>query len=335
MCVVSRCVRRQVLVYVVLGGCGFRSSGAANDASLLDASLLDGGSEGSLDAATDAMPPATCWQRWLDHSVALQPPIALTALATAGSERDPWISEDGLRLYFARQAAAGTADVVLATRAASNDPFTTAAKLEGLSLTDRDEGRVSLTRDELVISVSANLGGTSPFDIRIATRTSRTQPFTAPLLDHLAAVNTASTQHFDPFLSGDGLRLYLAPLPNGGTQHIALASRAAIGSDFTSAALLSVVNTTEAAAADADPALSPDERVLLFSSNRAGGAGGTDLYYATRASAGQPFTAPTPIPVVNTSFADSDPMLTTDGCTLYFSSRRTGNLDLFTSTLVP
>jgi WD40-like Beta Propeller Repeat len=341
MCVVSLRVRRELWLYVVLSGCGFHSSSAPTDASPIDVSdaavhdaAIPGSSDASADAATDAMaPPATCWQRWLDHSVVLQAPAALTALSTLGSERDPWISDDGLRLYFARQAVTGTFDVYLATRPNATEPFTSADKLDGLSLGDRDEGRVSLTRDELVIAVASNLGGASQFDVRIATRTSRTHAFTTPTLDHLTSVNTASTQHFDPFLSGDGLRLYLAPVPNGGAQHLAIASRAAIGSDFTPVALLAVVNTTEPAGADADPALSPDERVLLFTSNRSGGEGNNDLYYATRASAGLPFTAPVPIPTVNTASADGDPMLTSDGCTLYFSSKRSGNLDLYTATV--
>ncbi len=340
MCVVCLRVCRQLLLCVVLGGCGFQSSAGPDDGSPADAApRLDASADASNDAANDAstdamVPPATCWQHWLDHSVALQAVVPLTPLSTTGTERDPWISEDGLRLYFWRQAATGTADGYLATRAAPTDPFLTAAKLGGLSLGDRDESRMAFTRDELVIAVSSNLGGISPFDIRGATRTSRSQPFPLPVPDRFVAVNTANTQHYDPFLSGDGLHLYLAPAPTGLQQHIAMASRTALGADFTPAALVGGVNTTEPLAGDSDPALSPDERVIVFSSNRSGGVGNGDLYYATRSNADLPFSAPLPIPTVNSVFGDGDPMLTADGCTLYFSSLRTGgNFDLYTATV--
>ncbi|MEO7731378.1 MAG: hypothetical protein ABIY55_10420 [Kofleriaceae bacterium] len=328
------------MLCIVLAGCGFHSSANPIDGSPLDpvdapatdAPLIDAS---AIDAVADAMvPPATCWQHWLDQDVALDSVGPLTPLSTSGTERDPWISEDGLRLYFWRQGATGGADGYLSIRNAPSDPFLTANKLDGVSLADRDEGRMAFTRDELVIVVSANFGGGSPFDIRTATRANRSASFTTPVPDHLAAVNTANTQHFDPFLSGDGQHLYLAPVPNGAPQHIAMASRTALNADFTPAALVRVINTTEPLAGDSDPALSPDERVIVFSSNRSGGVGSGDLYYATRMNAAQPFGAPLPIPTVNSTFADGDPMLSADGCTLYFASLRAGSFDLYTAAVI-
>lgn len=333
-------MRSPLLLCVVLGGCGFHTNGAPSDgAPIDDAPVIDAAPtaiDAALDAAIDAPPqPATCWPHWLDHSVALQGVAPLTALETTGTERDPWISDDGLRLYFWRQAPAGTADVYLSVRSVATDPFVTANKLDGFSLPDRDEGRIAFTRDELVAVVSSNLGGGSPFDIRTATRANRTAMFGATSTDHLAAVNTSNTQHFDPFLSANGLHLYLAPVPMGTQQHIAMATRTALTADFTAAAALAVINTTEPAAGDSDPALSPDERIIVFSSNRSGGAGAGDLYYATRNDAGQPFGSPLPIPTVNSAFIDGDPALTSDGCTLYFSSLRGGgNFGLWTASVV-
>src|SRR6185369_564415 len=50
--------------------------------------------------------------------------------------------------------------------------------------------------------------------------------------------------------------------------------------------------------------LSPDELVAYFTSTRAGGMGGYDIYMATRASKSQPFGSIVPVGGVNTASND-------------------------------
>ena len=88
-------------------------------------------------------------------------------------------------------------------------------------------------------------------------------------------------------------------------------------------------------ASSASPAVSIDERVIVFRSDRAGGIGQYDLWYATRPSTAQDFGAPVLLPTVNTVDHDSDPMLSADGCELYFASTRSGgDFDLFVTQVV-
>jgi Tol biopolymer transport system component len=71
---------------------------------------------------------------------------------------------------------------------------------------------------------------------------------------------------------------------------------------------------------EAGGTLSDDGLELYFGSDRAGGAGGADLYVATRASKQVPFGAPTRIVELATSMSEDDPFIDPDGLTLWFNA---------------
>jgi Tol biopolymer transport system component len=291
---------------VVLGGCGFHHSGPDGDA---------GGLAGSAD----------CFSRWFDGApgLALSPPEPLAATASTVDDRDPWISADGLRLYFGRTPGAhGNTDIYAAMRSSPAQDFGSPGPVDNLDTT-ASESRAAVNGDDTLLVLSSNRGATGKFQIYVSARPDATQPFPSPSAPDqalVASVNAAADNNFDPFLSRDGLRLYFAPAATGAPQQIAVAIRAA-GQVFGPAAALPGINSTSG---DADPALSPDERVLVFTSNRPAGTGlgATNLWYATRQRATDDFTAPQPIPGVNGNADDGDPVLSADGCELYFASTR-------------
>jgi Tol biopolymer transport system component len=89
---------------------------------------------------------------------------------------------------------------------------------------------------------------------------------------------------------------------------------------------------------DADPALSPHERIIVFTSKRPAGTGlgATNLWYSTRPSATADFAPPKLIPSVNSDQEDGDPVLSADGCELYFASTRVGGKHhLFRAQVTP
>jgi Tol biopolymer transport system component len=333
---------------VVLGGCGFESraglagdppsDGAApgGDAPGSDAGAgSDAGSGAGSDGGT-----ASCLQRWITGGPGLvlaQPqPLALT---TTTDDRDPWISADGFRLYFVRTPGThmNSNDIYLATRTSLTQDFGNAGPVDNLD-TNGDESRAALNGDETLVVYAGNnatVGGN--FQIFASTRNDRTKPFPSPSATDralVAAVNTVNN-YFDPFLTTDGLRLYVAPVLTG-QQQIMLATRVA-GQNFGPAAVLPVVNSSTSGG-DADPALSLDERIVVFTSLRtASGLGGTNLWYATRPSATGDFSPPQLIPGVNSSVQDGDPMLSADGCELYFASNRAGDgkNHLFRAVMAP
>jgi outer membrane protein OmpA-like peptidoglycan-associated protein/tetratricopeptide (TPR) repeat protein len=85
---------------------------------------------------------------------------------------------------------------------------------------------------------------------------------------------------------------------------------------------------------DAQPCISADGKFLFFSSERPGGQGGRDLWYAERQTGGK-WTTPVNIgAAVNSPYNEQCPFLHPDGQTLYFTSNGLpgmGNNDLYFS----
>jgi outer membrane protein OmpA-like peptidoglycan-associated protein len=79
------------------------------------------------------------------------------------------------------------------------------------------------------------------------------------------------------------------------------------------------------------------DSVLLFSSARAGGYGGKDIYISTKNPSGE-WNNPVNLgPVINTPFDETAPFLTTDGRNLYYSSNNLtsiGGLDIFKTRFI-
>jgi peptidoglycan-associated lipoprotein len=85
---------------------------------------------------------------------------------------------------------------------------------------------------------------------------------------------------------------------------------------------------------DSTPALSPDGKTLYFSSTRAGGQGGADLYSAQLTRRGRWVDIKNLGPKINTSGDEAFPFVSSDG-RLYFSSNGHpgfGNMDIFVAT---
>ncbi|MEK6255322.1 MAG: PEP-CTERM sorting domain-containing protein [Gemmatimonadales bacterium] len=70
--------------------------------------------------------------------------------------------------------------------------------------------------------------------------------------------------------------------------------------------------------------ISSDGLTLIYGSSRPGGAGGTDVWTATRASRTDPFDPAVNLAQVNTEYGDATPFLSSDGLALFFNSTRPG-----------
>lgn len=96
----------------------------------------------------------------------------------------------------------------------------------------------------------------------------------------------------------------------------------------------SVINS---AATDANATLSTNEHTLYFVSNREGGFGDVDIWYAERRCIGCPWEVPVNIGApINTAAGDGSPAVSEDGSLLFFFSGRPGGLgsfDLYVSQL--
>jgi hypothetical protein len=283
--------------------------------------------DGAGGAADGPGAAAGCFGHWMDGSVAINAATVaeITELSSSGQEDAPWISSDGLRIYFSRDLTPpGHGDVYFASRSSPTEPFGMAALVTNVS-TAGQEGRAWLTSDELTVAVSTTYDG--PLDIDMITRPAG-QPFGTPTNTHLAMVNARGSMRIDPFLTDDLLRLYFAADTGPGARwQMWIATRATVGDDFGAVSLVPGVN--DSSLNEIAPTLYQNEQLLLFSSFPTAAA--PDLYYATRSSATGNFGPAAKIPTVNTSSSEAWAVLSHDGCELYFASDRdfTAKLHLF------
>jgi Tol biopolymer transport system component len=87
--------------------------------------------------------------------------------------------------------------------------------------------------------------------------------------------------------------------------------------------------TINSEASEFDPYVSPDQSYLLFASTRQGGYGGGDLYISFHNEDGSWSSAVNLGDQVNTSATDYCPKVTPDGRFLFYTSRSTGEGDVY------
>ena len=301
---------------------------ALPDAALPDAALPDAARPDAArpDAAQPDAFAVLCNLQAGDWSFTTPAPV--TELNTEYSERDPVLSTDGLTIYInsSRPGGAGSADLWTATRADRDAPFSTPVNAAAFN-SDRSESRITFTVDELQVFISTSReGGPGETDIWGARRAQVGDAFGA--LAPLDNINSEVSDH-DPFVSVNGLRLYFATYGFTGSlggQDVVVAARASTDEVFGAPIAIAEVNSAQG---DADPALTFDERIMLFASRRHSDDTESDIYYATRAQIGDLFSTPQPLPVLNSDGNDGDPFITGDGCEIFFYTNRDGNGDVW------
>ena len=295
--------------------------------------------DGASDALVmDAAPapdtvPTCAWTGAIKLSV----PVPVAAVNTSFNELEPILSTDGLTLYFS-SSRDGNPDSFVATRTSRAAAFGGVVKNLEISTSDGDETRFAPAANGLEAYLAAKRpGGLGGSDIWIATRASTSSPYT-PASFKLATGLSSALNDFDPYPSADGLRLYfiVEDFASGlGGYDIVVASRASPQGAFSAPVALAGVNS---ALHDDNPALTADERVILFGSLRPGGAGSKDIYYAVRSSPTAAFSTPTPVPGINSAAAESELYISPDGCEIYFASTRPGgkgSWDIYYTRLLP
>jgi len=123
-----------------------------------------------------------------------------------------------------------------------------------------------------------------------------------------------------PCISKDGLSLYFASYrPEGaGESDLYVATRPSVEADWDTVQNLGMrVNT---AAAEWGPCISADNLTLYFSSDRADGHGGQDLWFTTRDSVESEWRPAMNVgSPVNSAYDEIEPSISADNCTLCFS----------------
>lgn len=243
------------------------------------------------------------------------------------------LSRDGLTLLYSGQGLITTLDVYQATRPTVNDTFTAGTMRDDLSDAVSEESRATLAANNLVVALATDRGPTSARnDIYLAARATALTDFQSPTPDLAGNLNTNADQ-LDPELSPDGLRIYFANGNTDNQQTLMIAERTTLDVPFAAPQPLLTANDD-----DADPTVTANELVLIFTSSRSvpgrPDLTGGNLWFATRSARGAPFSAPQLVPEVNGKSHEGDAAISGDGCELLFASDRDGSSDLFRTVVI-
>lgn len=268
-----------------------------------------------------------------------QPPRVLDFDFSIGEDvYEPRLSADGLTLYFVRGKAggadSGNADIVFSRR--SFEGWSPPQPLPGVN-SDADDLGPELSADGKTLYFYSNrAGGQGGYDLWVARRDDELADFAAP--ENLGPAVNSAYNEYGPAVCADGSTLYFAsnrPRASESMLPDAQAWSATIREDLfkrtydlyvvTSAesigptvTLLTLLNTD---ANEGAPAVSPSGDFLYFASDRAGGAGGFDLYRARRLR-GTLTDVINLGPAINTPANELDPAVSLGGFALHFSSDR-------------
>ena len=289
-------------------------------------------------------------------------PQVLTEVASRDAEYLPALSADGTLLFFTRageRKAKGDLvsqpfeEFTWARRTGPAIPFDSGMRLEDPFNRSGGYGGASISVDNrsLYLAIKSPAPGnpenidlySTRYSLMDDTGDEQVYLWTDP--EPLSVLNTPDGWESQPAISPDGQMLYFAAIRPGTTpdEHgnptiDVLASRWN-GDDWTEATVLPA--PINGPYSDKAPFLHPDGCTLYFASNREPGGGGYDIWMSKLDSLGSPFDAgawSAPVNLgtpLNTEGDEHGLVISADGSTAYFSSRRPGTqgLDIMTWSL--
>jgi hypothetical protein len=254
-------------------------------------------------------------------AVALPGPVNSTSF-----ENSPSLTDDELTIVFQRTVDNNVSNLMMATRATTNDAFGDPAVLP--LTTSNLSFMPSITRDGLTLFWSEVADTNRGMDVFIATRpTVGTAQFTNPISTGIAS----NVEEQDPIVTGDGNEMFFASdlaNPGGDKRQLFRANRDNLG-EFKNPQAVTELNSD---GTEQGVAVSRDGLTIFFGSTRTGGAGKLDVWTAHRSSRSEKFGAATVLTAVNSPLIDWPTFISADGCRLYLGSERGGAGDLYVAT---
>lgn len=263
-------------------------------------------------------------------------------LASPSHTDNPTLTADLREIYFTTDRVSGNGDVWFATRASADTPFAAPQPVDVVN-SGGFETSAAISADGLTLWFGSDrAGGVGAIDVWVAQRSSREAPWSTPV--NVVALNSPSDDIPRP-PGQQGLVMPMASARPAATNPDAvyqtyLAARAGTGAPF--GAPVAIPELDYATRSTVDAFLTDDGLTLFFSSSPVkadggvdAGAGASDLYVAWRRSTTEPFSVTQPLDDLNTAGDERDPWLSPDGRTLYFTSDRSGVLQIYTAQVTP
>lgn len=269
-----------------------------------------------------------------------------SVINTTANEQHPFLSKDGLSLFFTsdRQGTLGGLDLWVSERESKDAPWGSPQNLGSVINSNTLDMAPSLSPDEhLLYFHSSRPGGSGDADLYVARRRDRRDNFGWEQPVNLGSVINSLCEDAGPLfyeneLTGEDILYFNSRRPVNGTAtcgelHIWQSIRQSDGSW----GVPTYVPELSSTARDTRIAIRRrDGLELIISTGRSGGQGGQDLWVSTRNSVLDPWGIPVNLgPTINTSSFDGAPALSFDAKTLIFFSNRPsgfGGNDLYMTT---
>jgi hypothetical protein len=239
-------------------------------------------------------------------------PMPLTELNTPFEEWTPFLSFDGLSLYFSRVHTdiSSYGRIYQAIRDKRVGPFTSVRELSELNEAGSHILCPWVSQDNMRIYYMKQTG--SVFMLMIAQRSSTTGPWTHR--SPISELNYLSGRGMMPRLMVDELTLFFCrEATQEGQWDIWMATRPDSNAAFR---LVRKVDGVNSFSHDISPSPSTDGLTLYFASDR---TGVFQIFKATRQSLNEPFSKVEPLKALDTPGCHSShPCITADGSALYF-----------------
>jgi WD40-like Beta Propeller Repeat len=241
----------------------------------------------------------------------------------AGPFFSPALDSDGLVLLF---ASAAPGDVFSARRASRETSTFSDVRPLGVN-SQYAEVTPSLSADGLTLWFASDRPGAQSFrDLLTAQRASLDDDFENA--DFVTEANSFWTENLPSTYADGTLLLFSSDRPGVGIMDLWQASRAGNSGPFSNFEPMPVLNS---AFDDSGARLTADLLHVYFTSERDGGAGGRDLWFADRSDASEPFGEPQNLADLNGSADDADAAVSSDGRELFFVSTRSGEGQIWRS----
>lgn len=262
---------------------------------------------------------------------------------TAFADSDPFISRDGLSLYFVSgqgRGGSGGRDIWVSQRVSVSDPWGLPQNLGPTVNSAGQENTPTLSLDGHRMYFASNRpGGAGGFDLYVSRRRDGRDDFGwGPPVNLGSAINTSADETAVTFFEDDAtgsIVAYFVSNRPGGAGLEDIYGTTLSDETFGPVAAITELNTPFN---ERHPAVRRDGLELFMGSDRPGTLGAQDLWVATRSSTADGWSAPIHLGLPDAEQSnDFRPALSFDGTALYFASAfRPGNVsimfDLWVST---
>ena len=256
------------------------------------------------------------WAGWSE-------PLPVLEVNTEFNDKLPFLSFDGLSLYFVRANTNSFyfARIYEAKREEAFGPFTSVNEISELNYSDGHVTGPWISPDNLRVYYNRTEPG-SHWRLKFSERSSINDPW--PTGNNVSELNVLGDL-FDPALTVNELIIFFGVWSaNQGDLYIG--SRPNTSSPFSNIRKLTEINSSFH---DGGPYISPDGLTLYFHSNR---NGVSQLFKATRGSLMDPFGETQHLSVFDTPGGHSSwPALSSDGSALYFTRSFGSGGDIYVS----